>query len=67
MQSKIAAYRGLLGHKVAIDRIGTGVVINFLAELQSPDTLLGPWTNVANSSPYAVSAANAAKFYRAAE
>ena len=45
----------------------SGVVINFLGELQSADTLLGPWSDVANTSPYAVSAANAAKFYRAVE
>jgi hypothetical protein len=44
------------------------VVINFLGELQSADTLLGPWSDVANTNPYdAVSAANAAKFYRAVE
>jgi 3',5'-cyclic AMP phosphodiesterase CpdA len=67
MQTKIAGYGGPLGHNVALDRIGTGVVINFLGELQSADTLLGPWRDVANTSPYAVSAANAAKFYRAVE
>jgi hypothetical protein len=39
MQTKIAGYGGPLGHNVAIDRIGTGVVINFLGELQSADTL----------------------------
>ena len=42
-------------------------MINFLGKLQSADTLLGPWNSVANSSPYSVSATNAAKFYRAAE
>jgi len=67
MQAVMAGYGGPLGHKVAIDRTETGVVINFLGELQSADTLLGPWNNVANISPYAVSAANAAKFYRAIE
>jgi hypothetical protein len=67
MQSKIAGYGGPLGHNVAIDRVGNGVMINFLGELQSADTLLGPWSDVANTSPYAVSATNAAKFYRAAE
>jgi hypothetical protein len=67
MQAKIANYGGPLGHNVAIDRIGTGVVINFLGELQSADTLSGPWNNVADSSPYAVSAANGAKFFRAFE
>ena len=67
MQTKIAGYGGPLGHHVSIDRDGTGVVINFLGELQSADTLLGPWTDVTNTSPYTVSATNAAKFYRAAE
>jgi metallophosphoesterase (TIGR03768 family) len=67
MQAKIANYGGPLGHNVAIDRDGNGVVINFLGELQSADTLSGPWNDVTNTSPYTVSAANAAKFYRAAE
>ena len=67
MREKIANCGEPLGHKVAIDCIGTGVVINFLGELQSADTIIGPWTDVTNSSPYSVSAANAAKFYRAAE
>jgi hypothetical protein len=67
MQTVIASYGGPMGHRVSIDRTETGVVINFLGELQSADTLLGPWSDVANTSPYAVSAANAAKFYRAVE
>jgi hypothetical protein len=52
---------------VAIDRIGTGVAINFLGELQSADTVLGPWSDVTDTSPYVVSATNGAKFYRACE
>ena len=44
-----------------------GAMINFLGKLQSADTLLGPWSNVTNISPYSVSATNAAEFYRAAE
>jgi metallophosphoesterase (TIGR03768 family) len=67
MQTIIAGYGGPLGHHVAVDQIGTGVTINFLGELQSGDTLVGPWSNVTNTSPYAASATNAAKFYRAAE
>jgi len=67
MQEKIAGYGGPLGHHVAIDRIGTGVAINFLGELQSADTVLGPWSDVTNTSPYAVSATNGAKFYHAYE
>jgi hypothetical protein len=56
-----------LGYKVVIDHDGTEVKINFLGELLSADNLNGPWTDVTNTSPYAVSAANGAKFYRAAE
>jgi metallophosphoesterase (TIGR03768 family) len=67
MQAKIAGYGGPLGHNVAIDRIGTGVAINFLGELQSADTVLGPWSDVTDTSPYAVSATNGAMFYRACE
>jgi metallophosphoesterase (TIGR03768 family) len=67
MQAKIASYGGSLGHHLAIDQIGTGVTINFLGELQSADTVLGLWSGVTNTSPYAVSATNGAKFYRAAE
>jgi hypothetical protein len=63
----IYGYRGPLGHNVAIDNGGTGMTINFLGELQSADTLSGSWNDVTNTSPYSVSAANGAKFYRAAE
>jgi metallophosphoesterase (TIGR03768 family) len=67
MQTKIANYGGPLGHNVAIDYDGNGVTINFLGELQSADNLLGPWNNVTDTSPYTVSAANTAKFYRGVE
>ncbi len=67
MRAKIASCGEPLGHKLAIDRDGTGAVINFLGELQSADTLLGPWNIVTTVSPYTVSAANAAKYYRAAD
>src|ERR1035437_8967116 len=67
MQTKIAGYGGPLGHRVSIDSDGTGVTINFLGELRSADTLLGPWSDVTNTSPYTVSATNGAKFYRAYE
>jgi hypothetical protein len=67
MQAKIAGLGEPLGNKVAIDRDGTGVTINFLGELWSADTLNGPWNGVTNISPYSVSAVNGAKFYRAAE
>src|ERR1039458_10723492 len=67
MQAMIAGYGGPLGHNVAIDRIGAGVAINFLGELQSADTVLGPWSDVTDTSPYAVSATNGAPFYRACE
>jgi hypothetical protein len=45
----------------------SGVVINFLGKLQSADDILGPWTYVTDTSPYAVSATNGAKFYRTVE
>jgi hypothetical protein len=67
MQVVIAGNGGPLGHKVAIDSTDTGVAINFLGELQSADSLLGPWSDIANISPFTVSAENAAKFYRAVE
>ena len=67
MQTKIANYGGPLGHHVAIDRTADGVIVNFLGELQSADTAAGPWNNVTSVSPYSVSAAVTAKFYRASE
>ena len=67
MQTKIANYGGPLGHNVAIDYDGPGVVINFLGELQSADALSGPWNDVTDTSPYTVPPAGYAKFYRAAE
>jgi hypothetical protein len=44
-----------------------GAMINFLGKLQSADDILGPWTYVTDTSPYAVATTNGAKFYRAAE
>jgi hypothetical protein len=38
LREKIANCGDPLGHKLAIDRTETGVVINFLGELQSADT-----------------------------
>jgi len=67
MQTKIAGYGGPLGHQVAIDRTADSVTINFLGELQSAETLNGPWNDVTKLSPYSVAAAAAAKFYRASE
>ncbi len=67
MQAKIAGYGGPLGHHLAIDQNEGGVTINFLGELLSADTLLGPWINVANISPFTVSALGEARFFRASE
>ena len=67
MQARIARLGEPLGHKVSIDRIGDRVVINFLGELQSADTLVGPWENATDTSPYEVPVTARAKFYRAVE
>jgi hypothetical protein len=67
MQAKIANYGRSLGHRLAIDHNEDGVTINFLGELQSADAIPGPWADVTTNSPYAVSAANGTKFYRACE
>jgi len=68
MQTKIAGYGGPLGHRVAIDRDGTGAVIGFMGKLQSADAILGPWNEVPGATKqYAVPASSGAKFYRAAE
>jgi hypothetical protein len=52
---------------VAVDRTETGLVINFLGELEPAVTPLGPWSDVAITSPYTAPATNSAQFYRAAE
>jgi hypothetical protein len=67
MQTKIAGYGGPMGHNVAIDQTGSGVTINFVGELQSADTLAGPWNNVTGISPYTLPATNTANYYRAVE
>lgn len=67
MREKIAHCGEPVGHKVAIDPDGTGVAISFLGQLQSADTLLGPWTMVTETSPYATSGTNSPKYYRALE
>ena len=67
MQKVVANLGGPLGHHVAIDSIGTSVTINFLGELQSANTLAGPWNDVTNISPCTVSATNTANYYRAVE
>jgi metallophosphoesterase (TIGR03768 family) len=67
MQTKIAAYGRPLGHRLALDSQAGGGVINFLGELQSANTLLGPWDNVTNASPCAVTTTSILQFYRAIE
>jgi hypothetical protein len=67
MQAVIANLGGPLGHQVAIDRNGIEVTINFLGELESASTPLGPWLPVTSLSPYGTTATNAARFYRAVE
>jgi metallophosphoesterase (TIGR03768 family) len=67
MQIKIAKLGEPLGHRVAMDHTDDGVAINFLGELQSAQTLTGPWVNVTDTSPYAIPATASAKFYRPVE
>ncbi len=67
MQAKIAAYGTPLGYRTAIDSTGNGATINFLGQLQSADSPLGPWSSVTATSPYVLTPTNAAKFYRAVE
>ncbi len=68
MQRKMAGLGGPLGHRVSIDHIGTGVVINFIGKLQSADDFLGPWNDVEGATnQYPVSAQSGARFYRAVE
>ncbi len=67
MQAKIANYGSPLGYNVAVDRNENSLAVNFLGELQSADTLSGPWTNVASTSPFMVPATNVSKFYRASQ
>jgi len=67
MQTAIAAYGGPLGHRLAVDRAGTTVTINFLGKLQSAESVLGPWSDVTTTSPFSVSPTNLAKVYRAVE
>jgi hypothetical protein len=67
MQEMIAGYGRPLGRRVAIASTGAGAEIDFLGELQSADSPLGPWTDVTGTSPWVVSPTNAAKLYRAFE
>jgi hypothetical protein len=67
MQNVIAGYGGPLGHRLTMQANGTGAVINFVGKLQSADSVLGPWSDVTNTSPYIVPAPKLAQFYRAAE
>jgi len=64
MQAVIAHYGEPLGYQVAMDRIGTNEVVNFLGELQSANSRNGPWTDVTGDSPYVVPVSGAARFYR---
>jgi metallophosphoesterase (TIGR03768 family) len=67
MQARIASLGQPMGRTVAIERSGNDVVIHFLGQLQSAQTLRGPWSDVANLSPHVVADAEAARFYRAVE
>jgi hypothetical protein len=67
MQAKIATYGTPPGHRLSLAREGTQLIIRFLGRLQSTDNILGPWTDLADTSPYAITAASQAQYYRAWE
>jgi hypothetical protein len=52
---------------LGVARTATGLTLTFTGRLQSASSLAGPWTDVAGSSPLAVSASDPARFYRAAQ
>ncbi len=62
---------GILASELPLYAVGGNTVgcttINFLGELQPADNPSGPWSDVANLSPYVVSATNTANYCRAVE
>ena len=67
MRAKIADCGQPPGHRVAVDRTGSGARIEFLGRLQSAAAASGPWTDITDSSPYPIPAPSGAKFYRSVE
>ncbi|MFO1498847.1 MAG: LamG domain-containing protein [Verrucomicrobiota bacterium] len=53
------------GPAISIERTATGLSITFEGKLESADSVSGPWTEVSDKSPLAVTPDAAAKFYRA--
>ncbi|MHC1764675.1 MAG: LamG-like jellyroll fold domain-containing protein [Verrucomicrobiia bacterium] len=53
-----------VGKLISIEFGADGLVITFTGQLQSADTVLGPWTNVEGASPLTVQPTGDAKFYR---
>ncbi len=53
-----------VGKLISIDFGAEGLVITFTGQLQSADTVVGPWTNVEGASPITVQPTGNAKFYR---
>ncbi len=67
MQTALQGCGGPLGHRLDMEFTPAGGVINFLGTLQSASTLAGPWTDITDASPCALSPTNTAMFYRAVE
>ncbi len=50
---------------LSVSRTATGLSITFEGTLQAADAVTGPWTDVAGTSPMAITPAGALKLYRA--
>jgi metallophosphoesterase (TIGR03768 family) len=68
MQARIADYGGPLGHRLSIERDGTGAKLTFAGQLQCADAIPGPWNEVTGAtSPWRVPVSEGEKFFRAVE
>jgi len=52
---------------LSVARSATGLALTFTGKLQSANAVTGSWTDVAGTSPLAVSASEPAKFYRSVQ
>ena len=68
MQTRIANYGGPLGHRVCIERDGTGAKLTFAGKHQWADAIPGPWDEVTGAtSPWREPVSEGEKFFRAVE